>query len=182
MLGITELVLFYLCVVELHRFHNLILTLATTMSEMVPHLLIEMHVHAWSCLPTHVAIQTERCSWPIQYMCKVPFGSHCIIPSHCTPNLQLIHNYKAPCLWNESHITLKHAFLSLSLQFNLRHSASLYQHPQHFSWQQNTRHSMLTNEKWEHSTVTSYKPALETKHSLLQSLPGFDLGHKSAGG
>ena len=46
MLGITELVLFYLCVVELHRFHNLVLTLATTMSEMVPHLLIEMHVLA----------------------------------------------------------------------------------------------------------------------------------------
>ena len=42
-----------------------------------------MHVHALSCLPTHMAIQTERHSWWIQCMCKAPFGPHCIMPSHC---------------------------------------------------------------------------------------------------
>jgi hypothetical protein len=80
---------------------------------MVSHLLVETHVHALLISPTHVAIQTEGCSWWMQYMCKEPFGSHCIMPSHCTLILLLIHHYMAPCLWNGSHITLNHASFGL---------------------------------------------------------------------
>ena len=138
--------------------------------------LVEIHVHVWSCLSTHVAIQTERCSWRTQYMCAVPFGSHCIIPSHCTLNWLLLNHNKVPCLWNESHIALNHASLGLSPEFTLRNSASIYQHTQHFRWQQNTRQNIMTNENWEHSTVTSSKPALETKQSLLHRYLGLILG------
>ena len=81
---------------------------------------VETHAHVWSYLPTHVAIQTEGCSWRMQYMCKVLFGSQCIMPSHCTLNLLLIHHYKAPCLWRGSHIAMNYASLDLSLEFKLK--------------------------------------------------------------
>ena len=34
----------------------------------------------------------------------------------------------------------------------------------------------------QHTTVTTYKPALETKHSPIQETPGFDPQGKSARG
>jgi len=34
----------------------------------------------------------------------------------------------------------------------------------------------------QHTTVTTYKPALQTKHSIVQEAPGFDPWGKSARG
>ena len=109
----------YSRVLNLYGIHILILTLVTTTLVMVSHLLAETHVHALLIFPTHMAIQIERWSWRMHYMCKVSFGTHCIMPSHCTLNLLLIHHNIAPCLWNISHSTLNHASIGLFLKFLL---------------------------------------------------------------
>ena len=42
------------------------------------------------------------------------------MPSHCTLNLLLIHNYKAPHLVRGSHITMSHASFVLLLEFKIK--------------------------------------------------------------
>jgi hypothetical protein len=88
-----------------------------------------------------------------------------------------------PCLWNESHIALNHASLGLSLEVTPRNSTSLYQHTQHFSWQQNTRYNICTD-WWKirahHSHIIQTSSGDKT--FPFAAATWFDSGCKSAGG
>jgi len=134
-------------------------------------MLLEMHVHVWSCLLTQVAIHTEGCSWRMQYMCKVPFGSHCIMPSHCTLNLLLIHHYKAPCIWRGSQMAMNRASLVLSLGFRLKLSQLISKHS---ALQLAAEHKAEYTDQWkiraQHSHTIQTSSADQT--FSFASLPG----------
>ena len=143
-------------------------------------MLLEIHVHVWACLPTQVAIQTEGCSWRMQYMCKVPFGSHSIMPSHCIINLLLIHHYKIPCLSRVIHIKLNNTSLVLSLEFKLKPRQLVSTHS---ALQLAAEHKAEYTDRWkiraQHSHIIQTRSADQTFSSA--SLLVFDPGHKSAG-
>ena len=62
---------------------------------------------------------------------------------------------------------------------NYLHLNSLY-----IPYQYNTatHHINTVTVTQQHTTVTTYKPALQIKHSTVQEAPGFDPQGKSAGG
>ena len=68
-----------------------------------------MHVCAWSCLQRHMKIQSERCSWWMQYRYKATFGSFCISYLHTEQQIAVYTPSVEFCLWNGSRVARNHA-------------------------------------------------------------------------
>jgi len=79
-----------------------------------------MHVCAWSCLQRHMTVQSERCSWWMQYRYKATFGPFCVPYLHTAQQISVYTPSVELCLWNGSHVVGNHAFLCLSLELIFR--------------------------------------------------------------
>ena len=101
--------MFCCCIGHIQRVHNKMhfqyLPCLHKMLEMSCHVLVQMHVPAWSCLQRHVTAQWEGCSWHMKCIigAELLLTHLYIILPHCTTSLLLHAFSRTLCLKWKPH-------------------------------------------------------------------------------
>jgi hypothetical protein len=115
------------------------------------------------CLKRHVTIQSEGCSWQIQYRCRTTFGTLYIWyhkfslhnkPAVSMPAVKL-------WLWNGTHTAFNYAFHCLSLEWILKRPGQLLL--TFSALQLAVEHMPVCTDWWKINNIASH---------IIQTIPG----------